>query len=171
MLKASRIKFGPNYSIIENEIPIAELKVTGWSKKTAEMWFNGYNYKYTASGAPHIGYNLEENGYVKATADDSVYEEYPGTVLEYNGIQYLIQQEYIHWLKSFQVFSLRILTLGIYPRYDYSKRSPIVISKNNKQIGSIRSNPKFRKETIIDLPKNWPFDLKIFVFWIVRDNC
>ena len=170
MLKAKSNRFGSIYTIFDNGIPTAELKTYEYP---AVMLFQGNNYQFYASGSPYVGYDLKENDNIKATADDSVFDEYPGTVLEYNGIRYLIQQERINWqwIKSFIAFFHHVLTLGIFPRYDYSLRAPIIVTKNNTKIGSIRTNPKSWRETIIELPEKWPFYLKVFVFWIVKDNC
>jgi hypothetical protein len=87
---------GRTYTIIENGIPIAELRITCWFGKTVEMSVEGSTYKLSSEDMAYKGFNLEQNGKLVAFADDSVYEEFPGTVLEYRGMQYLLKKESVH---------------------------------------------------------------------------
>ncbi|MHC4153175.1 MAG: hypothetical protein ACYSSP_13915 [Planctomycetota bacterium] len=177
MLKAKREKLGRVYTIIENDIPIVELKISGWFRRAAELSVEGSTYQLSTEGEGYMGYNLEQNGKVVAFADDSVYDEFPGIILEYRGMRYLLKKESVHGLKSIRNVVIRILSIlggGTQdsPHWRSGPRSPfILLSSNNKRIGSVRTNPKFPKEIIIDLPENWPLSLKVFIFWIVRGNC
>lgn len=178
MLKAKRGKWGRIYTIFQNDVPIAELKISGWLRKTAEMSVEGSTYKLSSEGSDYEGYNLEQNGTLVAFADDSVYKEFPGIVLEYRGMRYLLRKESVHRKKSILNVPVRILAicLGVdaqdtHPRRS-GRRSPfILLGRDNKQIGSVRTNPKSSSEIIIDLPEKWLVPLKAFIFWILRDYC
>ena len=176
MLIAKRERSGGIYTIIENDIPITELKIRGWFRKTAEMSVEGSTYKLSSEGTEYEGYDLEQNGTLVAFADDSVYKEFPGIVLEYRGMRYLLRKKSVHRKKSILNVPVRILAicLGVGAQdthpWRFGRSSPfILLGRDNKQIDSVRTNPKSSSEIIINLPEKWPVALRVFIFWIVRD--
>ena len=171
MLKAKRERWGRRYIIIENDIPITELKIRGWVRKNAEMSVEGSTYKLSSEGTGYQGYNLEQDGTLVAFADDSVYKEFPGIVLEYRGMRYLLRKESVHRKKAILNVVIRILGGSTQDSHLWRSgpRSPfILLGRDNKQIGSVRTKGK---EVLIDLPEKWPLSLKVFIFWIVRGHC
>jgi hypothetical protein len=127
--------------IFDGDTPIAELKF-----ETCVI--EDSIYKFSWHGRPYRGYEAEKNGKNVAFADQSVFKEFRGVVIQHGGIRYRLKKAYNPWLRRV--------------------KSPFILERGDREIGSLTTETKlFRaKRKTIDLPEKMPLYLKLFIFWI-----
>ena len=129
-----------DYDILENRVPVAILDLA-WTREKGELAIAGRSYEIGREGAMSGAFFLRKGGETIASATK------PSAF--------------------FRSFDLVFDQSGYTLKAASSLVRRFVLSQGSRVVGSVRPVNMFTRRAVVDLPEDFPLEVRVFITWLV----